>query len=133
MKTATSRRMYTDFMGEFDSCWNCGWKLGDFCPGWHLPQLHNAHILGGPNRSHDRRNINRLCEGCHRLAHRAVIRIPGHENPLDIVDLAGMMWLKKTFDPDFYSRKYLIELGGKNLPYARSPRGWHGDSTVYLG
>lgn len=112
--TNEEREMYEEFAQQCQSCW--------FCTTRHerqlVNELHIAHIIGGPGRSHDRRNIIRLCRDCHRAQHGE--RWPGSPPQLS---LANMLWLKKTFDPIYYDRKYLQSrrIQRNHLPPARRP------------
>lgn len=119
----TDSRVYETFAEAFPRCWACGWSPERSAwRDWMRPELHCAHILGGPNRTCDRRNLCRLCEGCHRLAHGAAINVDGRYLPK--LWLANLLWLKKHRDPDWYDRKYLTELSRQGLPHPSKPHGW---------
>lgn len=111
---ASQREMYSEFAALYWYCWHCHAR-GVYGIGSHTP-LDIAHIVGGPGRSHDRRNIIRLCRDCHRAQHGE--RWPGYPGPLT---LANMLWLKKQYDPEFYDRAYLqsIRIRSGCLPPAR--------------
>lgn len=104
--TADERQMYTEFMSDFPQCVACGWSGG--YRDWMLPRLENAHIRGGHARTHDRRNILRLCNGCHRLAHGERIVVFG--SALPELSTANMLWLKAAYDPGHYDWDYLHEI-----------------------
>ena len=115
--------MYADFMHEHQRCWACGYSPFVWPQRqWMRPELHNAHIFGGPNRRHDRRCLVRLCEGCHRLHHRARIVVDGE--PLPFLTLQNVLWLKKHRDGKHYDRRYLSELWAKPLPRIAIPAAW---------
>jgi hypothetical protein len=88
-----------------------------------MGELHCAHILGGPNRTPDQRNLVRLCDGCHRLAHGAVIR-DKRGNPLPTLVYEHLLWLKMARDPEHYDRQYLGQLSRKFVPRPKRPPGW---------
>lgn len=117
-KRASSEQkdMYGEFAATFWFCWNCAAHGKPLT--YHGLQLDIAHIIGGAGRSHDRRNIIRLCRDCHRAQHGE--HWPGSPKQLT---LANMLWLKKWYDPDFYDRQYVqgqrIRRG--HLPPARRP------------
>lgn len=110
---ASQREMYSEFAALYWYCWNCAHHKNIATQA-----LDIAHIIGGPGRSHDRRNIIRLCRDCHRAQHGE--RWPG--SPAQLT-LANMLWLKKRYDPMFYDRAYLksIRIRSGHLPPARSP------------
>lgn len=113
----SQREMYGDFASLYWFCWSCASREN---PGRATPAHDIAHILGGPSRSHDRRNIIRLCRDCHRAQHGE--HWPGCPPQLT---LANMLWLKKKFDPVHYDRKYLksIRIRSGHLPPARWDHG----------
>lgn len=113
-------RVYEEFANEFLLCWHCGWALNTQSPTWHFAKLDNAHILGGAARTADRRNLCRLCEGCHRLAHGARVRRGGKY--LATIGISEMLWLKKYWDLKYYDREYLNDLRIRRLPLARKPK-----------
>lgn len=117
--------MYNEFMGAFERCWACGWKPGvSDLRDWMRPELHNAHIFGGPNRRHDRRVIVRLCEGCHRLSHGAAIRPTPNKARLPPLNVRNVLWLKRYRDPAYYDRKYYHTLLRHTVAYAKHPPAW---------
>ena len=95
-----------------------------------LAKLENAHIRGGAGRTHDRRNILRLCNGCHRLAHGERIVVFG--DPLPVLTTANLLWLKAAYDPDCYDWDYLHEL--RPIPATeqepRKPDDWFFDVRI---
>jgi hypothetical protein len=105
--------MYDQFALENIRCWNCN----------NDPQmrLDIAHIIGGSGRTHDRRNILRLCRDCHRAQHGE--KWPGSPPQLK---LEHMLWLKRKHDIEFYDREYLkgLRIQRNFLPRARKPEGW---------
>jgi hypothetical protein len=115
--TKQQKDMYAKFMAAFTSCWSCGWR-GEF-RNWMWPRLENAHIRGGEGRTHDRRNICRLCNGCHRLNTGERIVVNGE--PLRNLELCHMLWLKLQFDPEFYDPEYLNSLRPRRVP---EPESW---------
>lgn len=107
--TTEQTLMFKQFMEEFTACWACGWRLELYLSrDWMISRLENAHIIGGSGRKQDRRNIARLCSGCHRLSHGDIIRIAGE--PLPKLTLGNILHLKQEFDPEFYSPDYLIDI-----------------------
>lgn len=112
------KRMYGEFAAMFWYCWNCAATPNRYGQRMARPASDIAHIIGGPGRSHDRRNIIRLCRDCHRAQHGE--RWPGSPKQLT---LANMLWLKKLYDEKFYDRKYLQSqrIRSGHLPPARRP------------
>ena len=112
--TSEEKEMYGEFACMFPYCWFCAHRQNRAV----LQELHIAHIIGGSGRSHDRRNILRLCRDCHRAQHGE--HWPGCPPQLT---LANMLWLKKRFDPEFYDREYLQSrrIKRNHLPPARMP------------
>lgn len=110
---ASQREMYSEFAAMYWFCWSCADRNNIATQA-----LDIAHIIGGPGRSHDRRNLIRLCRDCHRSQHGE--RWPGSPKQLT---LANMLWLKKRYDSTFYDRKYLQSQRIRSgcLPSARRP------------
>lgn len=112
--TEDQKRMYAEFAAEFPQCMLCGWGMDRpwrTFRKWMIPAVDNAHIIGGSGRSHDRRNIVRLCRGCHSLHHHHRIMVDGKYLPF--VDLEHLLWIKRAYDPEFYDLQYLIERRGR--------------------
>ena len=105
--------MYEQFASTFDFCWACGrlWVFG----------LENAHIIGGSGRTHDRRNITRLCGVCHKLAHGHTIR-DQDGSKLPLLKLPHLLWLKARLDPEWYDVRYLKSLRIKRREPLRQHR-----------
>lgn len=105
---AAQQRMYGEFAAEFERCWACWWMPGQ-ATGLPRLRLEIAHLVGGPGRRHDRRDIARLCSVCHLLNHGATIRGANNE-PLPHLRLEHLLWLKRACDPDHYDLAYLQSL-----------------------
>lgn len=120
--TREQRLMYASFAQHNTYCWNCGWTgypTRDWCWAW----FHNAHIIGASGRTHDRRNLVRLCHGCHLLAHGAAIPVSGRYLPT--FDRAGLLWLKREYDAAYFDLDYLQTLAIGRLPEPVEPdRTW---------
>jgi len=104
--TPAQREMYEQFNRTFVFCWACGW-CGQY-RSWMLNRLVNAHIIGASGRRADRRDISRLCDGCHLLNHNNRIVLGGQVLPS--LSLPNLLWLKAHFDPDHYDPEYLMSL-----------------------
>jgi len=105
--TPEQSEMYAQFAWEFQSCWACGIDPSrQICRHWPARCLQNAHILGGPSRTADRRNILRLCLLCHNLAHGHTIR-DKDRNPLPNLTRENLLWLKESRDPKYFDLDYL--------------------------
>lgn len=105
--TRDQQLMYGAFADEFQICWICGYEGRGF-RDWCLPRLDIAHIVGGPGRRHDRRDVWRACDGCHRISHGAHVRI--REALAPMITLNHVLWVKKLFDPGYYDVPYLMSL-----------------------
>ncbi len=105
--TTEQREMYADFVAEFWFCWACGFEPSRHIwpRDWHFSRLDNAHIVGGQGRRPDRRDIVRLCHGCHLLSHGETVRIEGKLLPH--LTRANLVWLKSIYDPEHYDRDYM--------------------------
>lgn len=112
---ASELAMYGQFMAENVFCWACGFSLENRTTGVEhgFSILENAHIIGGPGRRHDRRAINRLCNGCHCLAHGARIVIGGVLLPT--ISRGSMLWLKREDDPDHFDIDYLSSISTRRI------------------
>lgn len=85
------------FANEQSFCWMCDGQVG--------LQIH--HIAGRRGKDpHDRRNLCRLCDGCHRLYHDG-------SRTEHTVGLEHILYAKKVFDPAHYDPAYLAGLRGK--------------------
>jgi len=116
--------MYEGFMRAFPFCMACG--ITEHATAWWLEYprvLQNAHILGGPQRTHDRRNIVRLSKLAHDLSHGYVIR--GRDGRcLPKLSRANMLWIKQRHDPEYFDLDYLNEIGIQNMPDPEEPDSW---------
>ena len=84
--------MLTAFATQFPRCWICGDRH----------QLHIHHIASGAGRLNDRRNLVRLCRGCHdEYIHTGVGT--WHNNVL----IANEYALKRLRDSLHYDRDWL--------------------------
>jgi len=86
----------------YDWCWACGKGERDKPSDWHAPWFpHRAHIVHNP-RKKDRRAVILLCPLCHGTEHGN--KYPGHDLPKLTVD--NMLWLKESYDGEFYDRDF---------------------------
>ena len=110
---------------EHPFCWWCGRDSWDSPRDWHGPFLiERAHIVSSP-RVLDRRAVVLLCSGCHRVQHGE--RISGFD--VERVSLGQMLWLKRTFDPEYYDEAFLARFHIGRLPIASRPSG--GSATAF--
>lgn len=105
--TTDQKLMYGAFAEEFQICWICGYDGRSF-RAWGFPKLDIAHVVGGSGRRHDRRDVWRACEACHRISHGARVMIRGELAPM--ITLSHVLWVKKLFDPCYYDVPYLMSL-----------------------
>jgi hypothetical protein len=112
---------------DYAWCWWCARQPEDVPRNWHGPWLiERAHIASMP-RVLDRRLIVLLCSRCHRAQHGQVFdRSLQIEQPT----LATMLWLKSTFDSEFYKREFIRRFHVGNLPKPKMPPA--NLQTIYL-
>ena len=125
--TDLEREMFWRFMAENPRCWTCGWegtREGEW-RDWMVNRLVNHHIIGGPSRIHDVRNLARVCDGCHRLIHGE--RIVVKRAVLPKLSLAHVLWVKAKRDPENYDRAFLKKIRGQALPDILELPKWHAD------
>jgi hypothetical protein len=122
--TQEQRDMYEKFCMEFPYCMACGWHMSHKIRrrDWMLAKLDCAHILGGVSRVADRRDIVRLCNGCHRLNHHEAIRIDGECLPH--LDTSHVLWIKQMRDTGYYDVGYLNEIKVGICPDPAEPPEW---------
>jgi hypothetical protein len=101
-----------DFASEFSCCAVCHWPEID-----QRRRLEIHHLMSGPARKHDRRNLLRLCSQCHGIYHSG--KVFGNFPDLNSRILLG---LKQETDPDYYDPEYLAKLRHrKHLGYEPEP------------
>ncbi len=111
---------YADFLlnTDFAWCWWCG-RMYDSPANWHAPWLiERAHIVSAL-RLKDRRVAALLCSLCHRKSHGQ--EIPLVDCNLPAPTLGNMLWLKRTFDSDYYDLKILRRYHDQKLPRVTAP------------
>jgi len=109
-------------------CWNCGRTGGARPENWHGPfWLQIAHIASGQGRARrveDRRAVCLLCSLCHdvhvsdadRLTHKTIC-----SSVWPTIDERHTLWLKKTFDPEYYDVEFLGRYWIGKLPEPERP------------
>lgn len=122
--TAEQKLMYAQFALDFQFCFCCGInpkkRIDSFFPArW----LENAHILGGPSRTADRRSILRLCKLCHDLAHGSTIK-DANKEPLPNLTRANLLWLKQARDGEHFDLDYLNSISIRRMPDPKCPATW---------
>jgi hypothetical protein len=103
---------------EYWHCWWCGRYQEDIPDDWYAPWLiERAHVAALP-RVLDRRLVVLLCSLCHRTQHGQLF-----EQSLKISPptQATMLWLKSTFDPQFYNRAFVQRFHMCKLPKPHMP------------
>lgn len=101
----------------FPWCWSCGRGVENKPSDWFGPWLvERAHIVNNPRRE-DRRAVILLCSWCHRLQHGEQLALPGCEALR--LTVPSMLWLKATFDREYYDRDFLQNNCIGKLPTAR--------------
>ena len=115
--------LFDEFCEEFPFCWSCGWNPHYAIHRWHVPKLDIHHSLGGPNRIHDRRNLARLCAGCHRLAHGDRLR-DSLGDRIPALSRSNIFWLKRERDRDFYDPMWYELRGSIIVPKLERPDPW---------
>lgn len=104
-------------------CWFCGRTDGfQDRPRWFNAawMLDRTHIVNKP-RVNDRRAIIVTCRVCHEVQHGTHFADAPDWPQLD---LSGMLWLKKHFDPQWYDRAWLQRHSVRRLPRAKRPKHW---------
>lgn len=122
----TTLQLYRNLITDHETpwCWACGrggewWdKPADWFADWWIERSHIVHCP----RIIDRRLVVLLCSLCHQSGfHRR--RVVTKERPLNwpmlIVD--HLLWLKKTFDPEYYDREFIKQFSVQRLPRAVKP------------
>lgn len=75
------------------------------------------HLVGGPGRKHDRRNLLSLCEACHGVLHSGKV----YANKPDLTH-AMLLTAKQETDPEFFDPAFLASLRHKqHLGYDPEP------------
>lgn len=122
--TIAEQTMYQVFMQTFPYCMATGVTQHITLYWLDYPRvLQNAHILGGPQRTHDRRNIVRLSKLAHDLSHGYVIR--GRDGMhLPKLTRANMLWIKQRQDPKYFDLDYLNSIGIQRMPTPEEPPAW---------
>lgn len=83
-----------EFADEFPFCFLC----------WSRSRLHIHHMVQGAGRKHERFNLARLCERCHRALH------DGGSLP---VTKGMLLTVKRECDPEHYNPKAMAGLQHK--------------------
>lgn len=94
---------------KYPWCWWCGRGLEHRPVMWPLNWIiERAHIGVQVPRCKDRRTSILLCSACHMDEHG---NLPSEwRERLDMnyeMRVGHALWLKKTFDPEFYDRRFL--------------------------
>ena len=98
-------------------CWYCGRYMHQRPDYWRAGfYLERAHIVNHP-RIEDRRCVVILCSCCHRAYHDKGLN--GYELP--IVTVGNMLWLKRTFDREYYDRTFMRKYSVSSLPACEVP------------
>lgn len=101
--------VYQEFHRSFPSqCWACRHHRlpSEYSLGL-AGKKEAAHIIGGPGRVNDRRSLVMLCNVHHRVQEGE--RFVVDENPLPLITLANMLWLKRRYDKDFFDIEFIRE------------------------
>jgi hypothetical protein len=96
--TAKDRLLFQEFAALFRSCAVCWWPESDM-----RRRMEIHHLMSGPARKHDRRNLLSLCARCHDLHHRGDSRFPVLNNGI-------LLTCKAETDPDYFDPAYLAGL-----------------------
>jgi len=119
MSTVADKRGYKTFLQdtEYGFCWWCGSHSFERPDDWHSPFLiERAHIVASP-RVEDRRVCTLQCSRCHKASHGE--NIAGYTLPA--ATQGNMLWLKRTFDPEFYDLAFMRRFSIRSLPRCRIP------------
>lgn len=106
------RKVLEDFAATYWRCWACHASEPIWITDmeWCLPcPLVIHHIQRGPARKHDRRNLARLCDRCHRTHHGDRFKLDSGEY-LPPLTTANILWLKRDVDANSYDKPYLDSL-----------------------
>jgi hypothetical protein len=119
MSASVDKQGYRTFLQDTDAayCWWCGSHSFERPDNWHSPYLiERAHIVASP-RVEDRRVCILCCSMCHKASHGE--RIAGYKLPAPT--LGNMLWLKRTFDPEFYDLAFMRRFSIRSLPSCSIP------------
>lgn len=116
----SARRDYALMLMDtpYAHCWWCGREPEDRPEKWGGSWLvERCHIASIP-RVLDRRLVVLMCSRCHDAQHgewfdRSLATKPP--------TLATMLWLKATFDPEYYSRSFIQRFHIGKMPEKRMP------------
>lgn len=125
----STRSQYDSFLldTEYPWCWYCGRELEDAPESWYGPWLiERCHIASSP-RIRDRRLAVLQCSRCHLAQHGQLF---DQSLAIKPPSLSTMLWLKATFDPEFYSRSFVQRFHVSKLPAKQMPSA--SVQTVYL-
>ena len=104
---------YAKFLSEteFRFCWYCG-RSASQRPSWWGADffIERAHIVSSPIVE-DRRVVVLLCSACHFACHNS--NVFGYTLPVPTVE--HMLWLKRTFDREYYDREFMQKFSVKRL------------------
>lgn len=116
MKRARKKKptdCYELFLAEthWPCCWWCG-RHGLQRPDYWGARfiVERAHIVSNP-RVEDRRVVILLCSACHYACHNN--DVAGYTLPVPTV--GHMLWLKRTFDREYYDREFMQKFSVKRL------------------
>lgn len=84
-----------EFADEFPYCFLC----------WSESRLHIHHMVQGAGRKHERFNLARLCERCHRAL---------HDGGSLLVTKGQVLTVKRLCDPEHYDPKAMASLQHKH-------------------
>lgn len=114
-----SKTDYDQFLLATDHpyCWQCGREWRHQPRDWFAPWIiERAHVVSSP-RAKDRRAVILLCSGCHRASHG--INTAGDR--FQSCELRVALWLKRTFDPDYFDLEFLQRHSIVKLPRPKAP------------
>jgi len=108
----SDRLLMQEFAAQFRSCAVCWWPETDM-----RRRMEIHHLVGGPGRKHDRRNLLSLCESCHGVLHSGKV----FANKPDLTH-AMLLTAKQETDPEFFDPAFLASLRHKkHLGYDPEP------------
>ena len=110
---------YNHFVAEAATpwCWGCGRGDRDPPDWYHAPWFLQRHHIVNKPRVEDRRAVILLCPVCHGRIHGERYR----ESQGWALTLPAQLWLKRTYDRDFYDRGFLRKHHIGRLPPAHIP------------
>jgi len=115
------QKVLREFAEKHLHCWACGWPSSVYGYVQDFAKWLEIHHIVKLNRVHATWNLSRLCDQCHQLAEFHTVRNPKTERPMPYLKMQHILWLKRRFDKDNWSRSDLQSKALAKLPPAKRP------------